>query len=128
MNTILLGIIAVCIIVITFYLIPVLIELKNSIISFRKTTEEKIDPILDELQGTLKNTKDITSNVNEIVVDVKELSHSINEVSKNINVINGLIKGANSKVTIKILSFKAGIMAALESLTNNLMKKEKKNV
>lgn len=123
MNTILLGIIAAIILVMAVYLIPLLLELKKTVISLRNTTEKGLNPALDELQITLKSLRNITDNVGDITEDVKGVTGSITAISSKIHIANRLIDTAGSSASIRAASLKAGITAALTYLLTNLFRK-----
>jgi hypothetical protein len=65
----------------------------------------------------------ISDNVNDITADVKEFSGSITEVSARIHAVTGFVDTLGSSASIKALSLKAGITAALTFLVNNLLRK-----
>jgi len=123
MNTILLGIIAALFLVVVVYLIPLLLELKKTVISLRNTTENNLNPALDELQLTLKSLRSISDNVSDITGDVKGVADSIAQVGAKIFAVNRIIDTLGSTVSVKALSVKAGVTAALTYLFSNLLKK-----
>ena len=123
MDTILLGIIAALFLVIVVYLVPLLLELKKTVISVRNTTEKDLAPVLEELQLTLKSLRSISDNVDDITGDVKGVADSIAEVSTKIFAVNRIIDAFSSTVSVKTLSLKAGVTAALTYLFTNLLKK-----
>ena len=123
MNIILTVIVSIFLLVIAAFLIPLLLELKKTVISLRNITENNLKPALDELQITLKSVRGITDNVNDITADVKEVSGSIAEVSARIHAVTGFIDTLGSSASVKAVSLKAGITAALTFLVNNLLRK-----
>lgn len=118
MNTFLLGIIVICVVVITAYLAAVLIELKRTIISLRKTTEERINPTIDDLQNTIKNVKDITGDVNKI----KEISGAIGRRT-GAGAVCEIVHDMFPEVFNKLISLKTGAIAAIGYFLTNLLKK-----
>jgi uncharacterized protein YoxC len=123
MNTIILGVIAVVVIILAGVLVPLLVELRRTVASLRSTTEQQLNPALEELQATLKNMKGITANVNTITEEVKEFSGAIQQVGRKINIVNAAVDTAASSVTVRTLSLKAGIAAAVSYLIANLSRK-----
>ena len=123
MNTILLGIVAALFLVVVVYLIPLLLELKKTVISVRNTTERNLNPALEELQLTLKSLRSISDNVNDITGDVKGVADSITEVSTKIFAVNRALDALGSAASVRVMSLKAGIAAASTYLLTNLMKK-----
>jgi uncharacterized protein YoxC len=123
MNTILLAVIAVCVLATAFFLVLVLAELKKTLASLRKTTDEGLKPVLEELQATLKSVRTISDEVGGITSDVREVSKSVVEIGHTVSAINGLLGTAGSSVTVRAAGLKAGIRAAIEHLAKNLIRK-----
>lgn len=123
MDTILLGIIAALFLVIAVYLIPLLLELKKTVIAVRNTTEKNLNPALDELQLALKSMKSIYDDVNDITGAVKGVADSITEVSAKIFAVNRALDALGSAASVRAMSLKAGVAAAATYLLTNLMKK-----
>jgi uncharacterized protein YoxC len=123
MNTILLVVIAVCVLAIAFFLIPVLTELQKTLASLRKATDEGLKPALEELQATLKSARVISDDVGGITSDIREVSRSVVEIGHKVSAINGLLETAGSSVTLRAAGLKAGIRAAIEYLVKNLIRK-----
>jgi uncharacterized protein YoxC len=65
----------------------------------------------------------MSDNVNDITADVKEVSGSITEVSTRIHAVAGFVDTIGSSASVKALSLKAGITAALTFLVKNLLRK-----
>lgn len=123
MDTILLGIIAALFLVIAVYLIPLLLELKKTVIAVRNTTEKNLNPALDELQLALKSMKSIYDDVNDITGAAKGVADSITEVSAKIFAVNRALDALGSAASVRAMSLKAGVAAAATYLLTNLMKK-----
>jgi uncharacterized protein YoxC len=123
MNTILLGVIAFSILAIAAYLVPLLIELKKTVVSIRKTTECNLNPALDELQHVLKNVQDISENISDVTTDVKQFSKSISDLGQKVSAVNVLIGGIGATTAIRAVSLKTGVRAAIEYFISNLTKK-----
>lgn len=125
MNTIVLVVIGAAAVGVAAFLIPLLVELRQAVISLRKTTEEKLNPALDELQEVLKNVNGITGNVNEVTEDVKRFSRSVGEIGDTVSGINALVGTVGSSATVRAMSLQAGIKAALAYLVTHLMSRKK---
>lgn len=123
MNAVLLILIAVSVLAIAVFLIPLLIEAKRTFVSLRKSTEENLNPAFDELKIILRNIRGITEKVNGITEDIEELSSSVNEAGRTISGINELVRNVSSSATVKIFSLRAALKAAFEYLLTNLIKK-----
>jgi len=123
MNNILLALIALSISAIAAFLIPVLIELKRTIVSVRKTAENNLNPTLEEMLQVLKNVNGISANVNDVTGHVKDFSKSISDIGHTVSTVNTLVEKAGASTAVKVISFRAGIKAAIEYLLTNLIKK-----
>jgi uncharacterized protein YoxC len=123
MNTVLLAVIAVCVLATAFFLVLVLAELKKTLASLRKTMDEGLKPALEEVQATLKSVRTITDEVGGITSDVREVSRSVVEIGRAVSAISGLLDNVGSSVTVRAAGVKAGIRAAIEYLAKNLRRK-----
>lgn len=125
MNTIVWVIIGAAVAGVAAFLIPLLIELRKTIATLRRTTEERLNPALDELQIVLKNVNGITGNVNEVTEDVKRLSKSVGEIGDTVSGINALVGSVGSSAAVRAVSFRAGVKAAAAYLVTHLMSRKK---
>ena len=123
MNTLLSVILVVFLVVIAGFLIPLLLELKKTVVALRITTERKLNPALEELHLMLKNVRGISNTVNDITDNVRGLTDSLTEVSSRIHAVNQLVGGIGSSASVRALSLKAGVTAALTYLITNLLRK-----
>lgn len=122
-NQIWLGIIAIAVAVTAGYVIFLIIELKKTINSVNvvlKSIEENLNPVLDELQLTLRGLRNISNDVNEVTSDVKVLSKSVKDIGVNISRASGFISTAVSLATIRVLGLKAGLKTGLAFLISNI--------
>jgi uncharacterized protein YoxC len=108
---------------IAIFLVPLLIEAKRTVVSLRRTVEDKLNPALDEMQSSLRSIHNISDNVNDITEDIRRFSGSVSEVGKTIHNISGLAGNIGPSMSIKVLSLRAGIMTAIKFLLTNLMNK-----
>lgn len=122
-NQIWLGIIAIAIAVTAGYIVSLIIELKKTINSVNivlKSIEENLNPVLDELQLTLKGLRNISDDINEVTSDVKVLSKSVKDIGVNINRASSFIGTAASLVSIRASGLKAGLKTGLSFLISNI--------
>ncbi len=122
-NQIWLGIIAIAVAVTAGYIISLIIELKKTINSVNvvlKSIEENLNPVLDELQLTLKSLRNISDDVNEVTSDVKVLSKSVKDIGTNISRASSFIGTAASLATIRASGLKAGLKTGLGFLISNI--------
>ena len=123
MNNIWLIIIAVSLGAVVAFLIPMLLELKRTLISLRITIETSLNPALDELQKNLKTMNSITENVNVVTTDVRQFSRAVSDIGNTISAVNMLIGDVGSSAAVKVISLKTGIAAAAGYLLINLLRK-----
>ncbi len=122
-NQIWLGIIAIAVAVTAGYIISLIIELKKTINSVNvvlKSIEENLNPVLDELQLTLKGLRNISDDINEVTSDVKVLSKSFKDIGVNINRASSFIGTAASFASIRASGLKAGLKTGLGILISNI--------
>jgi len=123
MNIILSVSVSFFLLITAVFLVPLLLELKKTVISMRNTTEKNLNPALEELQLTLKSIRSVSDNVNDITEDIKGVADSITEVSTRIHAVTGFLDTLGSSASVKARSFKAGVTAGLTYLSTNLLRK-----
>ncbi|OGW33363.1 MAG: hypothetical protein A2X59_05390 [Nitrospirae bacterium GWC2_42_7] len=123
MDNILSIILTLSVLAIAVFLVPLLIEAKRTIISLRRTVEDRLNPALEEMQSSLKSIHNISDNVNDITEDIRRFSGSVSEVGQTIHSISGLAGNMSSSMSIKALSLRTGIIAGIKFLLTNLMNK-----
>lgn len=126
MNSVLLFVIAGSLGAVAVFLILLLIEAKKTVFSLRKTTEEKLNPALDELQLNLKNLRNISGDINDVTSDVKTLSRSIKDAGHAVHKVTNMVEDVGTTASIRVISVKTGVRVALEYLISNLFKKGEK--
>ncbi len=123
METILLAIIALCLLVQVLFFVPMVIELRRALSRLSKSMDEGLKPAMEELQAAMKSLRVITEDLGGITSDAREFSKSIGEVGRTISAINVLVENVGSSVSVRTMSVKAGIRAAIEYLAKNLIRK-----
>ncbi|MEJ2695804.1 MAG: hypothetical protein P8013_04075 [Candidatus Sulfobium sp.] len=116
-------VIGVSSLVIDVMLVLLLLQVLRMIISLRKTVEEKVDPVLKDVQGFAGNVREISDNAKGVVEDVREFSASVREVGKTVRAVNDLAGAFGTSTTVRALSLKAGVVAGLQFLLTNLLGK-----
>lgn len=127
MTDILLIIITSAVCLVAAIMIPLLVEARRTILLLRKTTEEKLNPALEELQYTLRSLRNVSDTVSDITSDVRMLSQSVGDVGKSLGSVNALVQGFSTSAAVKVISLRAGITAALNYFIVNFIKKGEKN-
>ena len=123
MDNLLSIILTLSVLAIAIFLVPLLIEAKRTIVSLRRTVEDRLNPALDEMQSSLRSIHNISDNVNDITEDIRRFSGSVNEVGQTIHSLSGLAGNLGSSMSVKALSLRTGISAGIKFLLTNLMNK-----
>lgn len=118
-----LAIIAVAVVAIAAVLVPLILELRRTVIVLRQVTEDKLAPTLEELLVVLKDVKKISDNIGGASEDVKHLSSSLRDMGDRIGEVNRLVGSVGTSTAIKIMSLRAGFMAAVGYVLTHFIKK-----
>jgi uncharacterized protein YoxC len=112
------------------FIIYAAIELRKaatSINSFLKVTEQKIVPVLEEAEYSLKNIKKISNDVSTVTDSVKNISFALGETAENIRNLSNFVEEIRKGVSLRVLGLKAGVKTAMNVLIHEI-KKQKKEV
>lgn len=114
------------------FVIYAAIELKraaSSLSIFLKTTEERITPVLEEAELSLKNIKKISDDIGTVTDNVKNISVALNETANNIRDISNIVEDVKRIVSVRFMGLKAAIKTATSVLIQEIIsKKTKKEV
>ncbi|HTY20513.1 MAG TPA: DUF948 domain-containing protein [Geobacteraceae bacterium] len=119
--------IAIAIVILAAFIIPVFIELKKSSIALREfigDLDRELKPALHELQGTLKEAKGLLAEVSARTEEIKTLTTALGETGHNLRVINHALGSAVGVVT-STSAWAAGVRAAFKLIVERLAKKRK---
>lgn len=119
--------IAIAVVVLTAFIIPVLIEAKKTVVTLRDFTDNlgnQLKPTLQELQGTLTEAKGLVAEVTARTEEVKILTTALGETGHNLRVINNAL-GSAAAVVASTAAWGAGIKAAMSLVLDRLSKKRK---
>jgi uncharacterized protein YoxC len=123
MDTVLLAIIAATLLVLVLFIVPMTVELRKTLVLLSKYLDDGLKPALEELEATLKSIRAISDDVGGITSDAREVSQSVVEVGRTISAINGLLANVGLSASVRAVSLRAGVRAALEYLAKNLIRK-----
>jgi uncharacterized protein YoxC len=100
---------ALTLVVLGFYLVPVLLELKRTAISLRtvaETLQDEIKPLVKELRETVADIHVVTATtaensegVNLLLEELGHAGHNIRMINKVIGVATTLVAGSSTWVT-----------------------------
>lgn len=108
------------------FLISTLIELRRTAkeaAEFLRNTGESLKSTLQETEETLKSLRGITDDINAVTRDARTFSQAITEVAENIKGMSETADELRSRVTKRASGIRAGIIAAVEVLVKNLLKR-----
>lgn len=123
MTDVWLIIIGVSSLIIDVMLAFLLFQVLKIAMSMRRIVDDKVDPVLKEMQVVIGNVREMLDNIKGAVEDVREFSSSVREVGKTVHAVNDLASGIGSSATVRAISLKAGVIAGLEYLLTNLLRK-----
>lgn len=107
------------------FTIPALIEMRRTAkktAEFMNAAEKTLLPALEELGGLLKNLRETTESINRMASDAREVTSALSEASKGVRGMAALLEDTSSKIRNNALGIKAGLRAAFEVLTRNILK------
>ena len=104
-------------------LIVLILQVLRAVTSLRRVVDVKLEPILKDVESVTGNVREMADNAKGIVEDVREFSSSVREVGRTVRAVNDLAGGIGSSATIRAISLKAGIVAGVQYLLTNLLRK-----
>jgi uncharacterized protein YoxC len=104
-------------------LIVLILQVLRAVTSLRRVVDVKMEPILKDVESVTGNVREMADNAKGIVEDVREFSSSVKEVGRTVRAVNDLAGGIGSSATIRAVSLKAGIVAGVQYLLTNLLRK-----
>ncbi|BCB96706.1 hypothetical protein JZK55_16280 [Dissulfurispira thermophila] len=105
------------------FLIYASLEIRRAAQAFReflKNTEEKINPVMEETEQTLKSLKKVSDDVGTVTENARNFSSALYEIVNNIRAISNVVHDVREGVSLRVLGLRAGIKTALEVLIKNL--------
>lgn len=116
---------AVTLVVVAFYLIPVLLELKKAAASVSTTSDSlllEIKPLIKELRDTIADIQVVTSSAAANADGVNLLLEELGHAGHNIRMINRLL-GVASQVAASSSAWMTGARVAGKFIADRLSKK-----
>ena len=123
MNIFITAAVAVFLAVLLAFLAPLLLELKQTLRSLRKTNEERLAPALEELSASLRTLRSITDNVDGIVADVRHVTDAVHDIGDRIAAASRAVDAVTTGLAGSAIGLRAGIMAAVTYFATNLIRK-----
>jgi len=120
------GIIAGAFIVLVAFLIPAILQIKNTAKAaeeFLHSTQTSLNPLLIELKETLEKTNQFAEKMDESINNIQHITKAVGETGAIIDDINALIRHINTFISGTMSGFGAGIKTALSVLVQGIIKK-----
>ncbi|HMK60212.1 MAG TPA: DUF948 domain-containing protein [Dissulfurispiraceae bacterium] len=99
-----------------FFLIYSSIQIKKMAVAineFIRTTDNRIKPVLEETELTLKSVRIITDDIGAVTGSVKEVSEAVSDVATNVRAVSMIMGDVREQVSLRTNGVMAGIQAAL---------------
>ena len=121
-----LVILAVAVAVGIGFLLPVLVELRRSasrLTSVLTIAEQSLNPLLRDLDATVKKLDRVTSDIGAVTDDVRVFSGSIRRVGRSVGALSSLASVAGLGFGSALPALTVGVKTGLTYLTKNLFRK-----
>lgn len=102
------------------------IEMRKAAITFNGfliRTEERMKPVLEEAEQSLKSIRNVSDDMKTVTENVKNFAGEMNEITTNLKVINNIANELKEGASLRVLGIKAGIRAALNVLIKEMSAK-----
>jgi hypothetical protein len=101
------------------FLVYTALELRRVSLVFRefiRNTDDRIRPVLDETEQTLKSFRRVSDDVGVVTDNVRNFSGAMQDIVLNIRALSGIIGGLREGMSLRVFGVKAGLRAALDVL------------
>lgn len=105
------------------FLIYASLEIRRAASAFKeflKNTEERMKPVLEETEQTLKSLRNVSDDVGTATENVRNFSDAVYEIVDNVRALSGIVSDLRGGVNLRVLGVKAGIKAALNVLIRQI--------
>jgi uncharacterized protein YoxC len=107
-----------------FFLIFSSLQIKKTaaaVNEFIKTTDQRLKPVLDETELTLKSIRTITDDVGAVTGNIRNVSEAVSDVADNVRAISMIIGDVREQFSVRT----RGVMAGIQTALSVLMKQQK---
>ncbi|HTZ18255.1 MAG TPA: DUF948 domain-containing protein [Dissulfurispiraceae bacterium] len=80
---------------------------------FCRTTDERLKPVLEETEKTMKSIRVISDNIGAVTGDIREVTGAAADVADNIRAVSMIVTDVREQVSLRTHGIMAGIQAAL---------------
>ncbi|MCL5061925.1 MAG: DUF948 domain-containing protein [Nitrospiraceae bacterium] len=88
----------------------------NTFKEFLKNAEERLNPVIEEAEQTLKSLRKVSDDVGTATENVRNFSGAMHEIVDNVRVLSGIVSDLREGLSLRVLGVKAGIKTALNVL------------
>ncbi len=95
-------VVALALVVLTCFAIPVLIELRRTLTELRQftaSTEEQLKPLMQELHARLDDLKSLTRDAADRVEEVRSFTEAVGETGHHVRNVNAILAAATSVIS-----------------------------
>jgi uncharacterized protein YoxC len=99
-----------------FFLIYSTMQMKKlaaTMDEFVRTTDQRLKPVLEETEKTLKSIRQVSDDIATVSGSVREVSEAVLDVATNVQAISMLIGDLKDQISLRALGIKAGVQTAL---------------
>ena len=105
-----------------FFLIYSSMQIKKTaaaVNDFVRTTDQRLKPVLEETEMTLKSIRTITDDVGAVTGNIRNVSEAVSDVAENVRAVSMIIGDVREQVSLRTSGIMAGVQAALGVLMKN---------
>ncbi|MDH4099404.1 MAG: DUF948 domain-containing protein [Nitrospirota bacterium] len=128
---ILLGVIALAAVVLTLFLVPALIQLKNTaaqVEQFLDSTSRELGPLLVELKSTTDRLNSLAADIETKAAKVDVAFNAAEHVGYTVEGFNILLKEKVDTLSSSVIVLSAGLQGALQHVIGRFLKREQKDI
>ena len=128
---ILLGIIALAVVALTIFLVPALIQLKNTaaqLEQFLSNTSQDLGPLLVELRSTTDRVNRLAADIENKAAKVDVAFNAVEHAGHTVEGFNILLKEKVDTLSSSVIVLSAGLQGALQYIVGRFSKRERKDV
>lgn len=125
-----LGVVALAVVALTLFLVPALIQLKNTASQlelFLKSTCQNLEPLLLELRRTTEKAHMLASDIEAKAARVDVALRAVESVGYTVEGFNLMLSKRVDSLSSTVMVVSAGARGAMQYLIGHLLKREKKN-
>jgi len=116
-------ILSLCIIATLCLLIYAIFETRKAVVALNsslKSTQERLNPIVNEAEQLLRGVRRITDDAGAVTCMARNIAEAGSEVVINLKAFSSLINDVGEGLSLKAFGLKAGVTTAINVLINQL--------